>query len=272
MALRMRHHLGAAVSDLRYEPVSFRTRARVADSVVVDTWSAVLVWEPWRIVPVYAVPVGDIRGQVVPTEPQPPAPDLAALPPMLGPSDFGLHTCPGMVVDLVVDGVTLPRVGFVPVDHDLAGMVILDFDAFDSWWAEEQHTVGHAHDPFKRIEVLSSSRVVEVSHAGILLASTARPKLLLETHLPPRWYIPPEHVEMELLVPSDTRSTCAYKGHASYLSRGDGAEDGADLAWFYPEPLHAAVPVQDDVCFWSERTDLVLDGVPVPRPVTPWSR
>ncbi|WP_228770077.1 hypothetical protein [Actinokineospora alba] len=66
MALRMKHHLGAAMSDLRYEPVPFRTRARLADSVVVDTWTAMLVWEPRRIVPVYAVPLVDIRGHVVP--------------------------------------------------------------------------------------------------------------------------------------------------------------------------------------------------------------
>ncbi|MBC6447084.1 DUF427 domain-containing protein [Actinokineospora xionganensis] len=272
MALRMKHHLGSAVSDLRYEPVPFRTRARVADSVVVDTSAAILVWEPRRLVPVYAVPVGDIRGQVVPTEPQPQPPDLATLPPMVGPSDFGVHTCPGMVVDLVVDGVTLPQVGFVAVDHDLAGMVILDFGAFDSWWAEEQETVGHAHDPFKRIEVLTSSRLVEVSHAGVLLAASDRPKLLLETHLPPRWYIPPEHVEPALLTPSTTKSTCAYKGHASYLSLAGDSPAGADLAWHYPNPLHDAEPVRDHICFWAERTDLVVDGRPHPRPVTPWSR
>jgi uncharacterized protein (DUF427 family) len=272
MALRMKHHLGAAVSDLRYEPVSFRTRAHLAGSVVVDTWAAVLVWEPRRLVPVYAVPVGDIRAQVVPTEPQPGPPDLTAVPPMLGPTDFGLHSCAGMVVDLVVDGVTLPRVGFVPVDSDLAGLVVLDFSAFDSWWAEEQETVGHAHDPFKRIEVLASSRVVEVSLGGITLGASSRPKLLLETHLPLRWYLPPEHVEMGLLVPSETRSTCAYKGHASYFSLVDHSPAGADIGWRYPDPLHDAVPVRDYICFWSERTDLVVDGQRQQRPVTPWSR
>ncbi|SDJ37621.1 Uncharacterized conserved protein, DUF427 family [Actinokineospora alba] len=191
---------------------------------------------------------------------------------MLGPSDFGIHTCPGMVVDLEVDGVTLPQAGFVPVDQDLAGMVILDFGAFDSWWAEEQETVGHAHDPFKRIEVLTSSRLVEVSHAGVLLAAGARPKLLLETHLPPRWYFPPEHVELSLLTPSETRSTCAYKGHASYYSLVGGSPAGADIAWHYPDPLHDAEQVRDHICFWAERTDLVIDGQPHRRPVTPWSR
>ena len=30
--------------------------------------------------------------------------------------------------------------------------------------------------------------------------------------------------------------------------------------------------VRDHVCFWAERTDLVVDGEPIERPVTPWSR
>ncbi|WP_067521092.1 DUF427 domain-containing protein [Alloactinosynnema sp. L-07] len=271
MALRMRHHLGKAMSDLRYEPTLFRTRARIADTTVVDTWSAVLVWEPRRLVPVYGVPVGDIRGQVVPTDPQPAAPDLTTVPGMLGPMDFSLHTCAGTVVDLVLDGVTVAQAGYLPADPDLAEIVVLDFNAFDSWWAEEQQTVGHAHDPFERIEVLPSSRLVEVSLNGTRLASSSRPLLLLETHLPPRWYFPAEHVESELLTPSDTTSTCAYKGFASYFSLVDGNTAGKDIAWTYRDPRHDALPVRDHLCFWSERSDLVVDGQPLPRPVTPWS-
>jgi hypothetical protein len=46
---------------------------------------------------------------------------------------------------------------------------------------------------------------------------------------------------------------------------------GRDIAWTYPEPLHDAERVRDLVCFFSERTDLSVDGVHVDRPVTPWS-
>ncbi len=132
--------------------------------------------------------------------------------------------------------------------------------------------VAHAHDPFKRIDVLSSSRRIEVRLDGTVLASTVRALALIETHLPVRYYIPPQDVRMDLLGPSPTRTACAYKGRASYLSTVDGSDAGRDIAWVYPDPLDDALRVRDRLCFWAERTDLLVDGEEVRRPVTPWSR
>ncbi len=264
----MRHHLGQAVGQLRFEPSPTRVRAELGGQVVLDTRDAVIAWEPRRLIPVYAVPQDALVGGVSPVSPQPEPADLAGLPPMLGPTDFPTHTCPGTVVDVC----GIPAAGFVPDDPDLDRRVLLDFDAFDRWLAEDEPLVGHVHDPFKRIEVLRSSRSVEVLLDGQRLAASSRALMLLETHLPVRWYLPPDDVRMELLTGSETRSTCAYKGHASYLSLADGSPTGRDVAWFYPAPRHDAAQVRDHVCFWSERTDLVLDGVLQDRPVTPWSR
>ena len=47
-----------------------------------------------------------------------------------------------------------------------------------------------------------------------------------------------------------TTTSCAYKGTASYVS-ADGAPD---VAWFYPDPLHDALPVKDLLCFWRDAT------------------
>jgi uncharacterized protein (DUF427 family) len=57
-----------------------------------------------------------------------------------------------------------------------------------------------------------------VSLDGTVLAATTEALLLLETHLPVRYYVPPGDVALDLLRPSDTRSSCAYKGQAWYLS------------------------------------------------------
>lgn len=271
MAVRMRRFLGEALPQLVFEPVPMRLRAYVGDDVVVDTQRGVLVWEPRRIVPVYAVPESDIRGSTAPADPQPPAPDLAELPPVLGPESFDPHTTPGTVVDLSVGGRVLARGGFVPDDPDLADLVVLDFSSFDRWLGEDEELVGHPHDPFKRIDVLHSRRPVEVSLDGTVLAATDDVLVLLETHLPPRYYVPPGDVDLSRLTPSDTRSTCAYKGHASYLSTADGQAAGRDIAWTYPDPLDDALRVRDRIAFWNERTDLRVDGEPQPRPVTPWS-
>jgi uncharacterized protein (DUF427 family) len=63
----------------------------------------------------------------------------------------------------------------------------------------------------------------------------------------------------------------AYKGHASYLSPVVGGRERPDLAWTYEQPLREVAPVAGRVAFLDERVDVVLDGVPRERPVTPWS-
>jgi uncharacterized protein (DUF427 family) len=63
---------------------------------------------------------------------------------------------------------------------------------------------------------------------------------------------------MDLLTPSENHTVCAYKGVASYLS-ADGAPD---VAWFYPDPLHDALPVKNLLCFWRPAT-VYVDGASV---------
>ena len=104
-----------------------------------------------------------------------------------------------------------------------------------------------------------------------MLADTRRAVAIYETHLPVRWYVPPEDVRADLLTASDATSTCAYKGVATYFSLRDGDDETTDVAWTYVEPLHEAEQVRNHLCFYSERTDLTVDGVEVPRPWTPWS-
>ena len=267
----MRWHLGQAVPELRFEPVKMRLRAFLDGEPAVDSQRAVLVWEPRRLIPVYAVPEDDLLLEVHPTDPPPEPVDLDSLPPMLGPDGFELHTTPGTTVDLATKDRRVAGAGFRPDDPDLAGLVVLDFARFDRWLAEDEELVAHAHDPFKRIDVLSTRRRVEVSLDGMVLASTDRALMLLETHLPIRYYIPPEGVDASKLTPSETHSSCAYKGVATYVSTSDGRPEGLDIGWTYPRPLDDAHRVRDHVAFWNERTDIRVDGELQVRPVTPWS-
>lgn len=271
MALRMKWHFGQAIQHLAFEPVPMRLRAFLDGGLALDTQHGVLVWEPRRIVPTYAVPEDDLLMRVELAEPTSEPLDLDSLPPILGPDSFEPHTTPGSVVDLVTDSARLTRAGFRPDDGDLAGLVIVDFSAFDRWLAEDEDLVGHPHDPFKRIDVLTCHRQVEVSLEGVVLASTVNAQLLLETHLPVRYYIPPDDVAAPVLTPSETQSTCAYKGTATYVSTTDSRPEGRDIGWTYPHPLDDARRVRDHIAFWNERTDIRVDGVLLRRPVTPWS-
>lgn len=281
MSIRVQESLMRGLGDLRREPTAKRIRALLGEVVVVDSTRAVLVWEPRRVVPSYAVPVADIAGELMPADTGPaaaddpatgaPMPDVSRRP-VLDPSiPFGVHTADGTPADLRTAGRTVLGAALAMADPDLAGYALLDFAAFDGWLEEDEPNVGHPRDPFHRIDVLPSSRSLRLELDGAVLAESSRPRLLFEALLPTRYYIPRADVVAEL-VASPTSSTCAYKGHASYWSARVNGELVPDLAWSYEQPLHDAVGVGGLVAFFDERVDVVLDGVRRPRPVTPWSR
>ncbi|MDQ3966496.1 MAG: DUF427 domain-containing protein, partial [Actinomycetota bacterium] len=141
----------------------------------------------------------------------------------------------------------------------------------DAWYEEDEEVFVHPRDPYHRVDILDSSRHVRVLVNGEVVAETDRPELLFETGLPTRYYIPPEDVREELLVPSDTTTQCPYKGVASYWSVDAGGELFEDLSWYYPEPLPEAAKISGLLCFFNERVDLEVDGEKQPRPRTRWS-
>ena len=257
MAVDLHQQWFKGLSQLRVTSTPKRLRASRGTEVVVDTTDALLVWEPRRVVPEYAVPAEALTVTLVDL-PRRAEPDR--LPPVLGPPHFELHTCPGTPVGLHTADGDLVEVGFRPDDPDLGGRVVLDFTLFD-WVEEDQPVMGHAHDPWKRIDVLASDRHVVVELAGTVLAESRRPLALFETPMIPRWYLPQADVRMDLLTLSQHHTVCAYKGRASYLS--SDLEGGTDIAWFYPDPLDDALRVRDHVAFWSERATVVVDGVRV---------
>ncbi|HYO40284.1 MAG TPA: DUF427 domain-containing protein [Nocardioidaceae bacterium] len=275
MAVAMGEVLTGALGELRVHPVDKWVRAYAGERVVASSARPRLVWEPRRIVPSYALPRDDIDAELVPDAGPPAAERPVRLrsggPPLLDPSTpFAAHSCPGDRLTVRADGVELTGAAFAPNDDALADYVVLDWSAFSQWREEDEVVMGHPRDPFHRIDCLRSSRHVVISSGTQVLADTRRATILLESMLPPRYYVPREDVRMNALEPSRRRSICAYKGEASYWSStGDHAVP--DVAWSYEAPLQDAVPVHDLVSFFTERLDVVVDGVDVPRPVTPWS-
>lgn len=229
-----------------------RVRARSADVDVVDTTRAMLVWEPRRVTPSYAVPVADLRAEASPSSSEPtPVPEGALHPGI----PFAAHTCEGEALDLLVGGARLAGAGFRPGDPDLAGYVILDFGAFDAWFEEDMRLVSHPREPYHRVDVRPTSRKIRIELDGVVLAESGHPTIVFETGLPTRYYLPREDVRAEL-VPSSRRTACAYKGHASYFS----VEGHADWAWSYPEPLDGASQLAGLVAFYDDTMDVFIDG------------
>jgi len=105
----------------------------------------------------------------------------------------------------------------------------------------------------------------------VKIVDTHRPTLLFETSLPTRYYIPKLDVRMDLLIPTDTVTGCAYKGFAEYWSVDAGGETVKDLAWSYKTPLPENVKIAGLVAFYNERADLIVDGERQARPKTKFS-
>lgn len=275
MALRFADHEFAALSELRWHPETKRIRAFVGDATIVDSTRARVVWEPRRVVPSLAVRIDDINGSLVAAEPdiaEERAVQLGDGPPVLDPSTgFTFHSVEGRSFDIITDASELPAAAFAPADEDLDGYVIVDFDAFDEWREEDEELVGHARDPFKTIDTRRSSRPVEVEIAGVIVAESTHSVMLFETYLPTRYYLPREDVRMHLLVPSDSTSVCAYKGHARYWSAHVDGTVVTDVAWSYEDPHNYATLVKDMICFLNERVDVSVDGERLARPRSPWS-
>ena len=103
-----------------------------------------------------------------------------------------------------------------PVSGALAGFVKLEFTTADRWFVEDEPVYAEVRDPYHRVDVLSSHRHVTVELDGRILADTHRPKLLFETGLPVRHYIPWSQVRLDLLQLSDTISECPYKGDGQH--------------------------------------------------------
>jgi uncharacterized protein (DUF427 family) len=88
-------------------------------------------------------------------------------------------------------------------------------------------------------------RHVRVEALGQVLADTHRSLRVLETFHPPTFYLPPESVHRDLLVPAPGRSFCEWKGVARYFDVVSRTGDTAGerrlrrAVWCYPEPTAA---------------------------------
>ncbi len=73
-------------------------------------------------------------------------------------------------------------------------------------------------------------------------------------------YFPPEAMNDEYFEQSDHRTTCPWKGEASYYDvvvEGDRAENAA---WYYPDPSDAASEIENHVAFYTTKVDVVTEA------------
>lgn len=91
---------------------------------------------------------------------------------------------------------------------------------------------------------------------GAVLAETTRALELVEGGMTPVIYFPRADVAMALMEPSPTRSTCPWKGDASYFSVIGPAGRITDAAWSYETPLPGCEAIAGYIAFYPTRVTI----------------
>ena len=226
--------LDAPKHRIWFEPYPRRLRAVVGDRVVLDTERAHLLHET-GILPVAYAPLEDFDAALLERT------QTSTHCPFKGDASYWTVRAGERVLEDAVWGYEQP------LDRApwLTGFAALYPDRADAWFVEDERVFGHLRDPYHRVDVHETDRPVRVTLGDTLVAETTRAKLVFETGLPRRVYVPAGDVRPGLLEPSETTSVCPYKGQASYwhLAGRD------DAAWSYESPLPEALKAQGHVCF-----------------------
>jgi uncharacterized protein (DUF427 family) len=247
-------------SALYFDPVPYRLRGLFAGETVFDTLDAKLLYETAHLA-VYYVPEEDLRHDLL----EPSATHTRC--PHKGEASYrSLRVGERFEPDAVW---TYPEP--IAAAAFLVGHAAFYWGKLDEWWVEDEQVFGHPRDPYHRIDTYRTSRPVRVSLDGEVVAESTRAVALFESGLPPRFYLPPVDVRMDLLEPSEKRTRCAYKGVASYWHVQAGGTLHEDLAWAYAEPERDGEAIRGLICFFNERVDLEVDGLAQERPETQWS-
>lgn len=247
---------------ITFEPSPRRVRVRFGGDTIADSDASHLLFET-RHLPVYYFPRADVRFDLLR------ATDHNSYCPYKGTASYWSIAAGGRVSENAVWGYPEPFAEVAAINDYVA----FYWDRVDHWFEEDDEIFVHARDPYKRVDVVNSSRPLKVIVGGETVAETTRARFLYETRLPTRYYIPLEDVRMDLLAPSEKVTACPYKGRARYWSVKIGDRVFSDIVWSYPEPIPECPKIKGYLCFFNEHVDdILLDGKSVPRPVTSWSK
>ena len=240
------------------EPVPRRVRAFLGGAVVFDTIRALYVWESANY-PQYYIPLTDVNPDVLLDEEHPE------------------HLSRGRARRHGLRGGESSRPGVAHVYTDdalegLAGTVRFEWAALDAWFEEDEEVFVHPRNPYARVDALRSKRTVRVEVDGVVLAESDSPVMVFETGLPTRYYLDRTAVSFAHLLPTETATSCPYKGNTSgYWSARIGDELHPDVAWAYDFPTRQLLPIAGLIAFYNEKVDLTVDSERLERPTTHFS-
>jgi uncharacterized protein (DUF427 family) len=231
---------------LYLEPLRRRMSVELGGGTIARSDDAILLFEPARY-PVAYFPLADVAdGALRPTARETAHPDLGRT------SWFDVAGGDGRVAE---------RSAWQHVDPPAEAGTLRDTVAFawramDAFYEEDERILGHAADPYHRIDIRRTSRHVVVRRDDQLVADTHAPLVLYESGFAPRWYVPRADVVAQSLHLVEGQTFCPYKGLASYYDVGDAR----NAAWSYRAPFEEVGGIADLVSFYPEKVTITIDG------------
>jgi len=113
--------------------------------------------------------------------------------------------------------------------------------------------------PQDRITLVPTEKRVRVMAGEATVADSTGTLLLLEKGHRPVYYFPREHVRMDLLSPTNHRTTCPYKGDASYFTLKLNGCTVENAVWSYEQPIAGMEPIATRLAFYWDRVDHWLE-------------
>ena len=227
------------------EPLRRRVRVRFGGAWIADSEDVTLLHEPGRY-PVAYFPAGDIAdGVLEPSEHTTRHQDLGTT--SWYTVQAGTHSTPRAAWQ---------HTGLPGYASELKGRIAFAWRAMDAFYEEDERIVGHAADPYHRIDIRQTSRQLTVRHQDRVIARTGRPLALYESGFAPRWYVPRADVDESALTPSEGQTFCPYKGLASYYDIAGARR----AAWSYEDAWTEVRRVCGLVSFEPDKVEVHLDG------------
>lgn len=81
---------------------------------------------------------------------------------------------------------------------------------------------------------------------GAVLAESDHTRVVEGNH-----YFPPDSIKKEYFQTSQNRTTCPWKGIASYYDIEVDGQVNKNAAWYYPSPKLAAKNISGYIAFWK---------------------
>jgi uncharacterized protein (DUF427 family) len=250
--------MAAGKGRIRVEQGHKHVRAYLGGEAVADSKNVLLVWEkPYY--PTYYFPLSDVNQDALV------ATGETKRSPSRGEAQLFTVKAGGKAAENAAY-----RHAESPIE-ELRDHVAFTWSAMDHWFEENEEVFVHARDPYSRIDILDSSRHIRVEIDGVTVAETNNAKLLFETGLPVRYYLPKPDVRFDLLTPTDLVTECPYKGKAQYWNVHVNGVLHENVVWGYDFPLPESQKIQGLVSFYNEKLNIYVDGELETRPKTMFS-